>query len=189
MAVAGGTAERAERTKTLRKIKQAKAVVEAAKTKPEKKAAYRALREARIDLHYILVRRRRTSAADRQTFPNDRKYISLYPGGAYVPHERSLDAAESEDFETIAARAAMRDDIRKQMKDATLAVDPEVELEQRAADPPAAETAAPRRKRRAAAPTRPPAPVPPQLGKSKVKAAEAGPDDTLSISNDPFFDT
>lgn len=55
-------ADCSERTKTLRKIKQAKSAVEAAQTKPEKKAAYRALREARIDLHYILVRRGATSA-------------------------------------------------------------------------------------------------------------------------------
>ena len=167
-------------------------MVEAAQTKPEKKAAYRALREARIDLHYILVRVRARFPAERQTFPNDRKYISLYPDGSYVPHERSPEAPASDDPETDAARAAVREDIRRQMKAETLAIDPEVELEQRAAEEPVAQAPALRKKKPRPARAQPAALGPPRPSKpvksSGVKPSKIVPDADLPIADDDFFE-
>lgn len=124
-------------------------------------------------------------------FPNDRKYISLYPDGTYVPHERPAEASASADPETDAARASMRGDIRQQMKAETLAVDPETELEQRAAAdsvavaPPSRAKPRSARSQTSAGSSRP---RPDRTSKPKTVSV-AGAEIDRPIADDDFFET
>ena len=124
-------------------------------------------------------------------FPNDRKYISLYPDGTYVPHERSADASASGDPETDAARASMRSDIRQQMKAETLAVDPETELEERPAADPVAVAPPPRAKARSARSQTSAGSSRPRSERASkpIPASAAGAEVDRPIADDDFFET
>ncbi|GAA6047866.1 hypothetical protein JCM3770_004681 [Rhodotorula araucariae] len=122
-----------ERQKLLRKIKQAKKVLADV---PESTDAQAALRDARVDLYYVL------------RYPKTAKYIALFPDGVYAPYvapeDLAADAAPAEQ-KRQALRAAIRakvdsGELGEEAELGELAIEGEEDLPARA--PPAANAAA-----------------------------------------------
>ncbi|SJK98135.1 related to rRNA-processing protein EFG1 [Armillaria ostoyae] len=101
-----------ERQKVLRKVKQVKKKLSSI-PQNEKKALESSLFDARVDLNYIL------------HYPKTKKYISLFPPEIRHPETQSNSTDSSE---TNAQRQQIKDQIRQQMLDAELPLEPELHL-------------------------------------------------------------
>ncbi|KAK0495025.1 hypothetical protein EDD18DRAFT_1173623 [Armillaria luteobubalina] len=101
-----------ERQKVLRKVKQAKKQLSII-PQNEKKALKSSLFDARVDLNYIL------------HYPKTKKYISLFPPEIQQSETQSncIDSSE-----TDTQRRQIKDQIRQQMLDGDLPLEPELHL-------------------------------------------------------------
>ncbi|KAI0686284.1 hypothetical protein BC835DRAFT_1288400 [Cytidiella melzeri] len=115
-----------ERQKVTRKLKQVQRMLEVSTDKKEKKKLGKALLELRIDLNYIL------------HYPKLKKYISLFPPEVRQPHDdhaasdpKGKSKEEEKDASDKAAtdhqREEIRQQIREQMKNGELSLEPEKE--------------------------------------------------------------
>ncbi|KAK0212322.1 hypothetical protein DFS33DRAFT_1280672 [Desarmillaria ectypa] len=101
-----------ERKKVLRKVMQAKRGLSST-PQSEKKALESSLFDARVDLNYIL------------HYPKTKKYISLFPPEIRHPETQPNSTDSSE---TDAQRQQFKDQIRQQMLDGELPLEPELHL-------------------------------------------------------------
>ncbi|PBK88521.1 hypothetical protein ARMGADRAFT_937084 [Armillaria gallica] len=101
-----------ERQKVLRKVNQAKKKLSST-PQNEKKALESSLFDARADLNYIL------------HYPKTKKYISLFPPEIRHPETQSNSTDSSE---TNAQRQQIKDQIRQQMLNGELPLEPELHL-------------------------------------------------------------
>ncbi|KAK0454362.1 hypothetical protein EV421DRAFT_1941277 [Armillaria borealis] len=102
----------ARETKVLRKVNQAKKKLSSI-PQNEKKALESSLFDARVDLNYIL------------HYPKTKKYISLFPPEIRHPETQSNSTDSSE---TNAQRQQIKDQIRQQMLNGELPLEPELHL-------------------------------------------------------------
>ncbi|KAG7449881.1 uncharacterized protein BT62DRAFT_1002193 [Guyanagaster necrorhizus] len=101
-----------ERQKVLRKVKQVKKKLSST-PESEKKTLESSLFDARVDLNYIL------------HYPKLKKYISLFPPEIRHPETQRNSTNSSE---TNTQRQQIKDQIRQQMLDAELPLEPELHL-------------------------------------------------------------